>query len=552
MPLKHTRIPRIMAPAKLEIHLTEVENSICELLHNCTRFLQKEKGISITCRIAGGWVRDKLLGSQSNDIDVALSDIMGLAFAEYLADFAHSQGVETGTITKIEQNPDQSKHLETATFKIFGLDIDLVNLRSEEYAEESRIPTGVAFGTPLEDALRRDITINALFYNVHTREVEDFTEKGLDDMRKGLIRTPMPPRETFHDDPLRVLRCVRFSSRYGFDVVQEVKDAVKDPAVQEALVTKVARERVGVEVGKMIKGRDPLRAAQLIHELSLYHSIFSVIPPEVRSSIPPTLFAKDPDIALASLSILQALLYLEDSHQLAPHPSLLSVVDEDPSSRARLCLASLLLPFIGMTYQHKTDKTLPVVTVVIRDSLKLGTQNHYLDGIPILFSAIALIKASMAEHSINPLDRVKLGLLLRNKVVHNPTTGNHWTTSLLFSMVIDLVPCYNVSVDSFDGDAASKIISSYTSFINTIVDLGLQNAVDAKPLLNGHEIGLAFGVKQTGPWIGKVTSDVVEWQLGHPSGSKDECIEWLKGQGTARYISAKDLQSKPSKRLRTK
>ena len=85
----------------------------------------------------------QLLGSQSNDIDVALSDIMGLAFAEHLTAFAQVKGVKIGSITAIEQNPEQSKHLETATFKIFGLDIDLVNLRSEEYAENSRIPTEV-------------------------------------------------------------------------------------------------------------------------------------------------------------------------------------------------------------------------------------------------------------------------------------------------------------------------------------------------------------------------------------------------------------------------
>ena len=85
----------------------------------------------------------QLLGSQSNDIDVALSDIMGLAFAEHLTSFAQVKGVEIGTITAIEQNPEQSKHLQTATFKIFGLNIDLVNLRSEEYAESSRIPTEI-------------------------------------------------------------------------------------------------------------------------------------------------------------------------------------------------------------------------------------------------------------------------------------------------------------------------------------------------------------------------------------------------------------------------
>lgn len=116
---------------------------------------------------------------------------MGYPFAEHLAAFANSRGIETGSISKIAQNPDQSKHLETATLKILGLELDLVNLRSEEYATNSRIPTGVvsvvryhtdvlftlsqAFGTPLQDALRRDITINALFYNVHSRSVEDFT-----------------------------------------------------------------------------------------------------------------------------------------------------------------------------------------------------------------------------------------------------------------------------------------------------------------------------------------------------------------------------------------
>lgn len=76
-------------------------------------------------------------------MDVALSDIMGLAFAEHLRDYAHSNGVELGPIAKIEQNPDQSKHLETARIKVFGLDLDLVNLRSEEYAKDSRIPTSV-------------------------------------------------------------------------------------------------------------------------------------------------------------------------------------------------------------------------------------------------------------------------------------------------------------------------------------------------------------------------------------------------------------------------
>lgn len=98
----------------------------------------------------------------------------------------------------IPANPDQSKHLETATLRLHGLSIDMVHLRSETYTEHSRIPT-IDVGTPTEDAERRDFTINTLFYNLNTGEVEDFTGKGLKDMKDGIIRTPLEPKVTFMD-----------------------------------------------------------------------------------------------------------------------------------------------------------------------------------------------------------------------------------------------------------------------------------------------------------------------------------------------------------------
>ena len=121
----------------------------------------------------------------------------GISFANRLAEFLKSNKNELvrDPIT-VEANPDQSKHLETAKMKLWDIELDLVNLRAEEYAEDSRIPnqivcnvlhgssssslipsTNQSFGTPLVDSLRRDITINSLFYNVHSRSIEDFTEK---------------------------------------------------------------------------------------------------------------------------------------------------------------------------------------------------------------------------------------------------------------------------------------------------------------------------------------------------------------------------------------
>lgn len=98
----------------------------------------------------------------------------------------------------IPANPDQSKHLETATLRLHGLSIDMVHLRNETYTEHSRIPT-IAVGTPKQDAERRDFTINTLFYNLNTGEVEDYTGRGLQDIKDGIIRTPLEPKVTFMD-----------------------------------------------------------------------------------------------------------------------------------------------------------------------------------------------------------------------------------------------------------------------------------------------------------------------------------------------------------------
>ena len=181
-----------------------------------------------TVRIAGGWVRDKLLDLPNDDLDVALSTTTGLAFAEAVNKLLQASDPDPDSkptkIAVIQANPDQSKHLETATMRISGLSIDFVNLRSEEYAVDSRIPT-IAFGTPTEDALRRDFTLNALFFNVSTCEIEDFTNKGVADLKAKILRTPLDPLVTFLDDPLRVLRGVRFSARFGLEIEAEAMKA---------------------------------------------------------------------------------------------------------------------------------------------------------------------------------------------------------------------------------------------------------------------------------------------------------------------------------------
>ncbi|KDQ54903.1 hypothetical protein JAAARDRAFT_38018 [Jaapia argillacea MUCL 33604] len=541
--LKHITYSRVVVPDAMTVTLTSEEDQLCSLLHEYTEYLRQEKGEEICCRVAGGWVRDKLLGSQSNDVDIALSNMMGVPFTEGLVSYASERKhIAVHSVTKVEINPEQSKHLETAKTEMLGIELEIVNLRDEEYSENSRIPSGIKFGTPLEDAQRRDLTINALFYNIHSREVEDHTEKGLDDLKNGIVRTPLPPRQTFMDDPLRVIRCVRFASRYGFDMVSELEEAARDPQIQLAITSKISRERVGEEIDKMMKGRDPLRSIQLIDSLSLYASIFW-LPTSTSSTL---VNAPLPySTALAASAILQAILNPGSSRSssvpLPPvHPLFTSLLASDPSTLARLYLAAALTPYRGLAYNDSKGKQRSVVEASIREGLKLGTKNHYMDGIPALFAAADLVKGAELEYFRAPSERAAIGLLLRDKYLHNPHTGSHWTTSLLFSLVQDLVSLWDHKSDEFDLAKATAVVERYNSFMTRIEELDLPPAVDAKSILDGNEVVRELGASKPGPWTGHAIARVVEWQLENPEGTKEECTVWLKSEQLAGRIQVDD------------
>ncbi|KAJ7275527.1 hypothetical protein B0H12DRAFT_264735 [Mycena haematopus] len=543
---------RRQIPGDMKIELTEFENQLCTLLDECCTYLRETKNVNTSCRIAGGWVRDKLLGMQCNDIDIALTDIMGDDFANHLSAFAKSKDVKTGPIAVINPNPEQSKHLQTARIPILGLELDLVNLRSEEYADNSRIPTAIAFGTPLQDALRRDLTINALFYNIHTREVEDCTEKGIEDLKSGTVRTPLPPRETFLDDPLRVLRSLRFATRYGFEIVPELAEAVKDPAIQDALVTKVKRERVGEEISKMMKGGDPSRSIQMIDQLSLYESIFNVIPPEVKASLSAPIAPSSSAVKVAY--VLRSILNPINSalRNITPiHPVLVSSAKGDPSATARLYLAAALIPQFGITYLDRKKKPQSAVECVIRESLKLGVQNHYLDGIPLLFEAAQRLEnPNLDQEKFKaPSERVALGLFLREKPFNHPSSGTQWQLSALFSLVRELSAHYDLATDQLDVPEAVKLIELYNTFVARVEALRLTNVGEEKPLLNGNAVCQVLGASRPGAWTGAVLAQVMEWQLQHPEGTVDDCTAWLKEQQSTGRI---DIDSEPvNKRPRT-
>lgn len=302
-----------------QIQLSQEEAELFSLLNEVTA----STGMHSTLRVAGGWVRDKLLateefqrrgstkvpggverltskfkepssgrlgtkvigGASSKlslvdpkdapvDIDIALDDMVGKEFADHLNDFLTEKGEKRISVGVVLQNPEKSKHLETATMKVGKFWIDFVNLRAEQYAEDSRIPDLIRIGTAEEDSFRRDLTINSLFYNINSGTVEDLTGMGFEHLRQGVVATPLPALTTLLDDPLRVLRSVRFAARLRFTMDDSLKNAAMDESVRVALAQKVARERIGSEVDLMMRSQDPVGAMRLLVNLKLAKTVF--------------------------------------------------------------------------------------------------------------------------------------------------------------------------------------------------------------------------------------------------------------------------------------
>lgn len=261
-------------------------------------------GINATLRVAGGWVRDTLLGLHSSDIDIAIetpsnfSPISGEHFARSLARYQADQAQSAErTVSVIRVNPALSKHIETATVCVHNIPVEFCALRTDTYTETSRIPC-TSPGTPLEDARRRDFTVNALFYNLHSKVVEDYTT-GLIDLENRTLRTPLEPKETFQDDPLRLLRGIRFAGQLG-NLDFRLDDAifrVVDDSVLELLLEKVSRDRIGKEFLKMVNSPKPEKCLELLLQMEILQK---VVLAEVH--IPPSLKKKGPaNLAMAPI-----------------------------------------------------------------------------------------------------------------------------------------------------------------------------------------------------------------------------------------------------------
>lgn len=216
--------------------------------------------LNMPCYLIGGFVRDKIIGRATKDIDiVCIGD--GISLAHKVAEAFHPKPYVSFF-----------KNFGTAQIKIDDLEIEFVGARKESYAQNSRKPEVVP-GTIEDDQNRRDFTINAMAISLNAVNYGSLIDpfNGIQSIRDKIIVTPLEPSQTFSDDPLRMMRAIRFAAQLNYTIVPETLSAI---AVNAHRISIVSQERITDELNKIMLCEKPSVGWDLLFKTGLLQKIF--------------------------------------------------------------------------------------------------------------------------------------------------------------------------------------------------------------------------------------------------------------------------------------
>lgn len=238
----------------MQLQFTPRENELLQIVASIADELQVE------AYVVGGFVRDKILKRNCKDIDIVCVG-SGIELARKVAE-------------SMSPKPHVSyfKNFGTAQIKLNDIELEFVGARKESYRRESRKPI-VEDGTLEDDQNRRDFTINALAAALSAKNYGQVIDpfSGLEDLKNGIIRTPLNPEITFDDDPLRMMRAIRFASQLNFKIEEKTYLAI-EPLAERLKI--ISQERISDELNKIIMSKMPSIGFKLLFNTKLLHQFF--------------------------------------------------------------------------------------------------------------------------------------------------------------------------------------------------------------------------------------------------------------------------------------
>ncbi|MBC7887816.1 MAG: HD domain-containing protein [Ferruginibacter sp.] len=236
------------------IHCTDKELIIFK------RIAASAEALQVQCYLIGGFVRDKIIGRPTKDIDIVCTGD-GIALAQAVAIQFHPKP----TVSFF-------KNFGTAQIKVDGIDIEFVGARKESYTYDSRKPI-VETGTLEDDQDRRDFTINALAISLNKENYGALVDpfNGITDIENKILKTPLDPELTFSDDPLRMLRGIRFAAQLNYSIEEKTFAAISENAFRIKIVS---GERIADELNKILLCKKPSIGFDLLYKSGLLKIIF--------------------------------------------------------------------------------------------------------------------------------------------------------------------------------------------------------------------------------------------------------------------------------------
>jgi len=408
---------------------------------------------------AGGWVRDFVMNSsQKSDIDIATNatpDSIRKIFGQTIG-----VGEQFGVMIVVKD----AIPFEVATF------------RSDVGIKDGRHPERVVFTDAKNDALRRDFTINGMFFNPFTEEVIDYTE-GQVDIQNKIIRAIGDPAQRFSEDYLRMLRAVRFAARFGYTIEENTFRAIKDNAVY---IKDISVERIFAEMSKMLTGKNPDASLKLLHESTLLPQFL----PEAENLCgieQPPQFHPEGDVFVHTVKTL-------------------SFLPENPP--AQLAWAAFL---------HDIGK--PSVMTV---SDRIRFNNHHRSGAIMSEALLKRLKApnalidavsGMVDNHMNFMNVGKMRLSTLKKFLSRPT-------------IRDELELHRADCLASHGD-----LQNYY-FVKERLDEFKIEEIKPKAFISGKDL-IELGLRP-GPVFGKILSDIYDLQLEERVTTKEEALEEAK------------------------